>query len=266
VTTFHALIVDDEPPSRRVLRQLIQKHADVAVVAEARDSSDALKALSELNPDLVFLDIQLPGASGIDIVRQRGVERMPPVVFVTAYDEFAVQAFELAAIDYLMKPVSQARFDVSMQRVRRARLRDTGGRSMDPALGTLLDIYEAQPGTPSRPPFVKRLRVRVGTRDIVVPAEDVCYIVAHGVYARLHTGKSRHLVREPMHFIERRLDPSTFVRIHRSYIVNADFVRELRTQSNGDRVVVMKSGEALPISRRRRGEAERMLLGDRGRP
>jgi two-component system LytT family response regulator len=259
VSGFRALIVDDEPPSRRVLRQLVRKHPDVSVVGEARDSAEALAALAELDPDLVFLDIQLPGKSGIDVLRERGVDRIPAVVFVTAYDEFAVQAFELAALDYLMKPVSQARFDVTMQRVRRARRREAAGPP--PAgVAALLDLYDAANGDP-RPQFLRRLRVRVGTRDLVIATEDVGYIAAHGVYARLHTPKGAYLLREAMHWIERRLDPATFVRIHRSYIVNAEYVRELRTQPDGDRVVVLKGGQALPISRRRRPSAERTLLG-----
>jgi two-component system LytT family response regulator len=257
---FRALIVDDEPPSRRVLRQLVRKHPDVSVVGEARDSAEALAALAELEPDLVFLDIQLPGKSGIDVLRERGVDRMPAVVFVTAYDEFAVQAFELAALDYLMKPVSQARFDVTMGRVRRARRREAAGPP--PAgVAALLDMYDAAKGADRPPPFLRRLRVRVGTRDLVIATEDVGYIAAHGVYARLHTANGTYLLREAMHWIERRLDPATFVRIHRSYIVNAEYVRELRTLGNGDRVVVLKGGQALPISRRRRAAAERVLLG-----
>src|SRR5262249_36063311 len=178
------------------------------------------------------------------------------VVFVTAYDEFAVQAFELAAIDYLMKPVTQARFDVTMQRVRRARQREA------PALHALVDMYDAQAGVPHpRPPFLRRLPVRVGTRGLVIPADEVTYIAAHGVYARLHTAKGSYLLRQAMSWIERRLDPASFVRVHRSFIVNAECVRELRTEASGDRVVVMKAGQVLPISRRRRDAAERMLLG-----
>ena len=258
MSRFRTLIVDDEPPSRRVLRQLVRKHDDIAVVGEARDGAEALSALTELSPDLVFLDIQLPGTSGIDVVRERGVDAMPFVVFVTAYDEFAVQAFELAAIDYLMKPVTQARFDVTMQRVRRARQREA------PAAGLheLVDMYDAQSGVPHpRPPFVRRLRVRLGTKDLVIPTSEVIYVSARGVYARLHTTNGSYLLRQAMSWIERRLDPASFVRVHRSYIVNAECVRELRTEPSGDRVVVMKEGQALPISRRRRETAERMLLG-----
>jgi two-component system LytT family response regulator len=258
---LRALIVDDEPPSRRVLRQLVRKHPEVTVVGEARDSAEALAALTELEPDLVFLDIQLPGKSGIEVVRERGVDRMPAVVFVTAYDEFAVQAFELAALDYLMKPVSQARFDVTMQRVRRARRRDAAGPP--PAgLPALLDLYDAQAGAVAgRPPFLRRFRVRVGVRDIVIATDDVWYIAAHGVYARLYTRSGAYLLREAMHWIERRLDPASFVRIHRSFLVNAEYVRDLRTRPDGDRVVVLKGGQVLPISRRRRVAAERVLLG-----
>jgi two-component system, LytTR family, response regulator len=248
---IRVLVVDDEPLSRRALMQLIAEHPDLRVVDECRDGREALRSLATVEPDLVLLDVQMPEVDGFEVVRQWGVERMPPVIFVTAYDEFALQAFTVHAIDYLMKPVTPERFEVAMAYARR-RI----GEARDQGLTQRLAALVAKAGAP-----VQRLAVRIGNRDILVPCDDIQCIRSDDVYVRVSAGEREYVMRESLASIARRLDPARFVRVHRTAIVNVAYVRELKTLSNGERVAVLSGGATLPIGRRRREEVERVLLG-----
>jgi two-component system LytT family response regulator len=263
VPDIRVLVVDDEPLARRALRQLIAPHADLTVVGECRDGREALRALSALTPDLVFLDVQMPEIGGFDVVREWGVERMPPIVFVTAYDEFAVRAFEVQAVDYLLKPITADRFDAAVARVRR-RMREAVDVEWSRRLVALVATHPDGAAAGSLTPpasAAARLVVRVGNREIIVPVTDVDYVTADDVYSVLHVGAKQHLLREPLSALEQRLDPRQFVRLHRSALVNMSRVRELRQLENGEKAVVLASGAMLPVSRRRREEVERALLG-----
>lgn len=246
---LRVLVVDDEPPSRRALLQLVAEHPDLRPVGECRDGREALRALATIEPDLVFLDVQMPEIDGFGVVREWGVDRMPLVVFVTAYDEFAMHAFRVHAIDYLLKPVTSERFAETMAYARR-RISDASDRTLAQRLAALV----AERG-------VRRLAVRIGNRDILVPCEDIQCIRSDDVYARVSVGEREYVIRESLASIERRLDPAQFIRIHRTAIVNVAYVRELKTLPNGERVAVLAAGTALPIGRRRREEVERILLG-----
>jgi two-component system, LytTR family, response regulator len=247
---LRVLVVDDEPPSRRALLQLIAEHADLRLVGECRDGREALRALATVEPDLVFLDVQMPELDGFGVVREWGVERMPPVIFVTAYDEFALKAFSVHAIDYLLKPVTSERFAETMAYARR-RLGETEQGDMVRRLAALVA------GTTP----VQRLAVRIGNRDILVSCDDIQCIRSDDVYVRVMVKEREYVIRESLASIARRLDPVRFLRIHRTAIVNTACVKELKTLPNGERVAVLAAGTVLPIGRRRREEVERALLG-----
>jgi two-component system LytT family response regulator len=226
-----ALIVDDEPLSRRAVRQLIARHADVEIAGECVDASEAMAALRATDVDVMFLDVRLPSESGIDLAR-RGRE-LPFIVFVTAFDQFALPAFEVDAVDFLRKPITQDRFDAALDRVRE-RMR----------LEAAATAVESQAG------HTQRLVARERQRDVVIAVAEIDYIEADDVYAAVYANGRRHLVRESLDSLEQRLDPSRFTRIHRGYIIAIDRAASLRR--NGPAwEVVLRGGAALPVSRRR---------------
>jgi two-component system LytT family response regulator len=250
---IRVLIADDEPLARAGLRDLIALEADLEVVGEARDGPDAVAAIHRMQPDLVFLDVEMPGYSGVDVLARLEVP-IPAVVFVTAYDAYAIQAFEVNAVDYLLKPVESARFHRAVARAR-AQLAVT-----EPALERLtsaLDALDRGPGPSSR--FV----VKSAGRIRFVRVEDVVYIEAAGNYVRLHTRDARHSIRETMQGLEQRLDPTRFLRIHRSFFVNLDEVREIQHWVKDELIVLLKGGGKLPLSRAYRVHLEERLRGQR---
>jgi two-component system LytT family response regulator len=252
MTEINALIVDDELPARRGVRQLLDAHPDVRVIGECRDGREALLALGYLDVGLVFLDVQMPVLDGFGVVRAHGPERMPPVVFVTAYDEFAVRAFEARALDYLVKPLNRARFDQAIARVRERR-ELLGARDHVRQLTSLLAS-----GPAGNPP-VTRIAVPRGGDVLMVPVDAIDWIEAVDYLARLHAGRDGHLLRESLASLERRLNPAQFVRVHRSAVVRIDRVRELRADPGGELTVVLADGTQLPVSRRRRAAVRAVL-------
>jgi two-component system LytT family response regulator len=262
---IRAVIADDEPLARRGIRQLLDGHADVIVVGECRNGRETLRALQSLQPDLVFLDVQMPQLDGFAVLSALGAERMPVVVFVTAYDEFAVRAFEAHALDYLVKPVSEARFAEAMRHVRE-RLRSNNAAELAQKLEALLATHEGggrgiegSGGLQGSRP-VRRLVVPIPTGDLLLDTSEIDWIQAEDYYAAVYALGKRHLIRESLASLEERLDPASFVRVHRSAIVRLDRVRELRSTALGEWVVVLRDGTRVPVSRRRReqvGEAIR---------
>ena len=270
---LRVLIVDDEPLARRGVRQLLAQEPDTTVVGESRNGREATRALRELAPDLVFLDVQMPDLDGFGVLREHGVERMPLVVFVTAHDEFAVQAFEAHAVDYLVKPLNAGRFARTMARVRE---RHRAGAVMQIAsqLGAMLAAVQGDasrdagrldwPVIDSR--YARRLVVPTPTGDTVVEVDTIDWIEADDYYARLHVGRSQHLLRQSLNTLVEQLDPSAFVRVHRSAIVRLDRIR--RVQGAGRRVVVVLADDTrVPVSRRRSAELRSLVRrqGPRGR-
>jgi two-component system, LytTR family, response regulator len=227
-----ALIVDDEPLSRRAVRQLMARHADVVVVGECVDGTEALAALRANDVDVMFLDIRLPSESGLDLAR-RDRRELPFIVFVTAFDQFALPAFEVDAVDFLRKPITQDRFDAALDRVRE-RMR----------LQAAVTAAETPTG------YAQRLVARERQRDVVIAVGEIDYIEADDVYAAVYANGRRHLVRESLDSLEQRFDPARFARIHRRYIIAVGRAASLRR--NGPAwEVVLRSGAVLPVSRRR---------------
>lgn len=254
---IRVLIADDEPLARRGIRQLLERHADMTVAGECRNGRETLRALHTLQPDLVFLDVQMPQLDGFAVLRAFGTERMPAVVFVTAYDEFAVRAFEAHALDYLVKPVSEVRFAEAMRHVRE-RLRSDQALELAQKLEALLASHEgaagrAEDGRGLRTPRpARRLVVPTANGDVVLDANEIDWIQAEDYYAAIYALGKRHLIRESLASLEERLDAQSFVRVHRAAIVRLDRVRELRSTGLGEWVIVLRDGTRVPVSRRRR--------------
>ena len=237
---MRVLVADDEPLARLGLRRLLEPLPGVEVVGECATGAETARAIAERAPDLVFLDVQMPGGSGFDVIEQIGAELMPPVIFVTAYDRHAVRAFEVHALDYLMKPVDPDRFRDAFERAAWVveGARGTPARRLD---GLLREVEAAEPP-------LARLAVRQADRIVFVEARDVVYVEAAGNYARLHTGKGVHLVRRTMDALERRLGPG-FVRIRRSLLVSVPAVAALEPYGKGSYAVVLRDGTKLVSSR-----------------
>ena len=256
---LRVLIADDEPLARQRLEHLLEEQPEAALVGVVETGDDAVEAIRELNPDVVFLDMQMPGRTGLDVVRAVGADFMPVTVFVTAHDEFAVQAFELAAADYLLKPFSDERFEEAFRRAReRVEMEDLG--ALREQLRTVLEAGAISAGGDGgSSPYLRRIAVQGRGRMRVVAVSEIHHIVANGVYAELHVGRESHLVRTPLSTLEEHLDPQQFFRIHRSAIVNLDEVEVLIREGGGSCLVQLKSGAKLPVGRSRREELEERL-------
>jgi two-component system, LytTR family, response regulator len=256
---LRVLIVDDERLARQRLEDLLGKEEGVTIVGTADTGDAAVEAISELHPDLVFLDVQMPGKTGLDVVREVGPEAMPATIFVTAYDQYALKAFELAAVDYLVKPFDDERFEQAFRRARRfVELREVG-RLSDQLLALLQG--GGRSSTPSaalapRTDYLERIAVEMRGQVRIVPVAKIDYIVASGPYAELHVGEKTHIIRERMQTLEERLDPERFFRIHRSAIVRLDLVETLLRGGGGDYAVQLRGGVRLKVSRSRFEELE----------
>ncbi|HEX6927348.1 MAG TPA: LytTR family DNA-binding domain-containing protein [Longimicrobiaceae bacterium] len=240
---LRVLYADDEPLARQRLADLLAAEEEVEVVAACDDGEEAAQAILAERPDVVLLDVQMPGMTGFDVVEAIGPEELPVVVFVTAHDEFALRAFDAHAVDYLLKPVAPERFRAMIQRAR-AQVDHRRDNGEIPDLQALLRTLAARSGSG----YPDRFAVRVGHRLIFVRVSSVDWIGAEGNYAALHAGKQSHLIRETMSALERKLDPRRFLRIHRSTIVNLDRVREIQSLSNRAFVLVLEDGTKLESS------------------
>ncbi|HTM03989.1 MAG TPA: LytTR family DNA-binding domain-containing protein [Vicinamibacterales bacterium] len=242
MTKIRTLVVDDEPIGRERVLSLLQHEEDVEIVGECSDGAQAIVAIQQQAPDLVFLDVQMPGATGFGVIDAVGPERMPNVIFVTAYDEYALKAFEYHALDYLLKPFNRARFQQTLKHARasleRRRAGDLGRR-------LLALVNDIKPEAPR----LERLVVKSGGRVFFLRTDDIDWIEAAGNYVRLHLGEESHLFRETMNRMETRLDARRFVRIHRSRIVNTERIKELQPWFNGEYVVILRNGTRLTLSR-----------------
>jgi two-component system LytT family response regulator len=228
-----ALIVDDEPLARRGVVLRLKKFRDVEVVGECGDGASAVEQILQLSPDVVFLDVQMPGMDGFEVLRALPKESMPAVIFLTAYEQHALRAFEVHALDYLLKPVNDERFSDAVGRARQAGDADSRTR-MAERIRSMLDRKPAK--------YVGHFSVRVGSRIQLVRTDDIEWIAAAGDYAELHGAGGCHLVRETMNSLEEKLDPTEFLRIHRSRIVRARCIRELRSIDNREYLVKLKDG------------------------
>ena len=241
--SIRALIADDEPLARERMRTLLGSETDIEVVGEARDGVEAVDAILAQNPDLVFLDVHMPKLDGFEVIQTVGAERMPAVVFVTAYDQHALRAFEVQALDYLLKPFDGDRFQGALKRIRRQLDSQENGDIGRRLLALVRDLKT------DRPTRTDRLVVKSGGRLFFLRADEIDWIEAAGNYVRLHLGSEAHLLRETMNSIEARLNPELFFRIHRSHIVNIERIKELQPWFNGEYVVILRTGARLTLSR-----------------
>lgn len=241
--SIRVLVVDDEPIARAGLRELLAGERDIVVAGEAVDGMSAAAAIVEVKPDLVFLDIQMPGVDGFGVIEAVGPELMPPVVFVTAFDQYAVRAFDVHALDYLLKPVEPERLRGTLERVRE---RTTAGRKVA-APGA--DVIRALRGLDANGAPPERMLIRDRDRFVVVDVKSVEWIAAEGDYVRVRWKGGTITTRSTMAAMESRLDPRLFARIHRSTIVSLRLVREVRPMFSGDAVVVLQDGTKFTISR-----------------
>jgi two-component system LytT family response regulator len=246
------LIVDDEPLARRRLRDLLEPEADFELAGEAGDGRQAVAALRSLRPDLVFLDVQMPLLDGFGVVEEVGADAPPALIFVTAYDRFALRAFEVHALDYLLKPFDRDRFHKALERAR-AQLRREEPADLPRRLLALLN--DVRPG--ASPP--ERLVIKAEGRVSFVRVDELDWVEAAGNYVRLHASKNTFLLRETMSHLEVRLDPRRFVRIHRSIIVNVERIREIQPAFHGDSVVILRDGTELTLSRSYRDRFQEFL-------
>lgn len=244
ITKIRTLVVDDEPVARERVVQLLRQQGDIELVGECANGLETVAAIEQLSPDLVFLDVQMPEMDGFEVMRALEAGRVPAVVFVTAYDEYAVRAFEVHALDYLLKPFSSIRFTATLAHARDQLHRDHAGE-LGRKLLTLAPTLWERPGG-ARP---ERLLVRSAGRVHFVRTADIEWCEAAGNYVRLHVGQESHLFRETMNTLETKLDPRHFVRIHRSTIVNVEQIEQLRSSLGGESTVLLRNGVKLTLSR-----------------
>lgn len=270
---LRVLIVDDERLARVRLEDLLRREAGVEIAGAAHNGARAVEAIRELHPDLVFLDVQMPVMTGLDVVREVGLDVMPLTIFVTAFDQYALQAFDVAAVDYLVKPFSDERFEHAFRRARRqltlegierqrgqlvAALNSLGGAAAAPGSRPELPDGGAAPPRPAGG-YLERIAVETKGKVRAVPAGEIDYIVASGSYAELYVGDRRYIIRERMQLLEERLDPAQFMRVHRSVIVRLALVELLHRGQGGDYQVQLRGGVKLPVSRTRHPVLERWL-------
>ena len=253
---MRVLIADDERLARQRLEDLLRYENNVEIVGRTDSGLATVAAIRELEPDLVFLDIQMPGKTGLEVVREIGPDDMPPVIFTTAYDH-AVAAFDLAAIDYLIKPYDDERFEKAFRRARKMIELNQVSKLSD-ELRLLLRAGTGQSGT-AKSQYLERIAVEMRGQVRVVPVKQIDYMVASGPYAELFVGDKRYLIRERMQTLEERLDPAKFFRIHRSAIVRLDLIETLIKNPGGDYGVQLKSGVKLKVSRSRFESLETLL-------
>jgi two-component system LytT family response regulator len=249
--TLRTIVVDDEPLPRQRVRDLVAQHPSLTLAGEATTGTEALDTIVELRPDLVFLDIQMPEIDGLQVAASLADDSPPAIVFVTAFDEYAIRAFEVDAIDYLLKPVTPERFTAAVDRVLK-RLDRAESSPQGPIQALASKMAETQG-------FATRFVARRGAKHYFVKVSDIDWLDAEGNYVRLQTGETSHLVRETMKGVEARLDPAQFVRIHRSAIVAIDKIRSIEAREHGEYIVTMATGLRL-VSSRGYTERVRQLL------
>ncbi|MEX0601509.1 MAG: LytTR family DNA-binding domain-containing protein [Rhodothermales bacterium] len=250
------LIVDDEPLARQRLEDLLSPYPEAVIVDQIDNGADAVAVLRDEEIDLVFLDVQMPRKTGLEVVEEVGAEDMPLTIFVTAYDRYALRAFDVAAVDYLLKPFDDERFEQAYERAKKTlRLKEVDAVK-DRLLALFRDDDEVEK---AQQPYLERVAVDMRGKVRVVPVEQIDYISASGPYAELHTDENTFLIREQMQTLEERLNPADFFRIHRSTIVRLNLIESLHHAPGGDYAITLKNGQRLKVSRGRRDELAQRL-------
>ena len=252
-------IVDDEPLARRNIRLLLKDENEIEIIGEAASGREALDLIRKHSPDLVFLDIQMPEMDGFGVLENIEAEQLPVIVFVTAFDQYALKAFEFHALDYLLKPFDDARFDKALRQAKR-QIEQRDVKDLSERLVALLEGREGQPlEAREKQHYVSRLLIKSAGRVFFLKTDEIDYVQAEDYYVKLQVGRKGHLLRETMNEMEAKLEPSKFLRIHRSTIVNIERIRELQQHFNGDYIVVLHDGTELKLSRSRREQLQKLL-------
>jgi two-component system LytT family response regulator len=252
IRTIRAVIVDDEPLGRTLIREMLRGDPEIEVVGECSNGSEAIKSIGDLHPALVFLDVQMPEIDGFAVLAALDAARLPMIVFVTAYDQYAVRAFEVHAVDYLLKPFDRERFQRSLQRAK-AQLRLERRSDVSERILALLEEQKA------KMKYLERVVIKTHGRIFFLKTSEIDWIEAAGNYVSLHVKKESYLLRETIGGMESQLDPAKFPRIHRSQIVNLDRIRELRPWSHGEYHVILHDGTQLTLSRTYRDRLHELL-------
>ena len=263
---IRVVVADDEAVARRRVVRLLKQDPGIEVVAECAGGAAAVERIIAERPDLVFLDVQMPDVTGIEVVEQVGIDSMPAVVFVTAFDQYAIRAFELNAVDYLLKPYDAERFKQALDRARTRIGTGAQGKRTDELRAVVKELiaeHAAQTVPAAAVEYLDRIAVRVDGSLRIVRASDVDWFETEGNYVRLHVGRVSHLIRVTSADLERQLDPRLFARIHRRYIINLDRVAEVQPWFAGDAVVVLTDGSKLRLARSHRAALHARLLGDK---
>jgi two-component system LytT family response regulator len=249
---IRVLVVDDEPLAREKIRGMAAHDPDIRVVGECSNGAEAVEAIQSMRPDLVLLDVQMPEVGGFAVLEALKDEWLPPIIFITAYDHYAVRAFEVHALDYLLKPFDRERFQTAIERAKRQIRRDNGSH-LDARILQLLEQISEQPR------YSERLVVKNGGRVFFLNTDEIDWIEAEGNYVSIHAGKKSYLLRETISGLESQLDPKGFVRIHRSAIVRLNCVKELQPWSHGEYHVILQDGTRLTLSRSYREKLQAAL-------
>ena len=252
---IRTLVVDDESLARERIRDMLAGHQQIEIVAECTNGRDAIEAIQSLSPDLVFLDVEMPGMDGFGVLEALEPERIPTIIFVTAYDQYAVRAFEVYALDYLLKPFDQERFEKALDR---AKTQISSERTEDLSQRILNALEEIK----TRPVHLERLVIKMNGHVFFIKAEEIDWLEAEGNYVRLHAGKESYLLRDTISALEAQLDPKKFIRVHRSAIVNIDRITELQPWFHGEYRIILSEGVQLTLSRTYREKLHDLL----GRP
>jgi two-component system LytT family response regulator len=255
---IRTIIVDDEPLAREGIRLLIRDDAQIEIISECANGRDATQAIEKYAPELLFLDVQMPEINGFDVLNQINIAQAPTVIFVTAYDNYALQAFEAQALDYLLKPFSDERFYRALARAK-SKIEQNSIKEQNQKLKSLLAAYKSKQQKDTSSPYLERLIIKSAGRVLFLDAPEIDWIEAADYYVLLHIGDKSHILRETMTELEAKLDPRKFLRIHRSIIVNIERIAELQARGYSDYLVTLHNGAKLKLSRRRRKKIQSML-------
>ncbi len=251
-TRIRALVIDDEPLARELIREMLSDDPEVEIIGECANGHEAVAAIRAHTPDLLFLDVQMPELGGFAVLEALGAEHIPFVIFVTAYDQYAVRAFEVHALDYLLKPFDRERFEAAWQRAK-AQIRRERNANLDQRILALLEELKAAPK------YLERLVIKTGGRVFFLETDDIYWVEAEGNYVRVHNGQKSYLLRETIRGLEAQLDPKKFLRIHRSAIVKIDRIQELQPWFHGEYRVILHNGTQLTLSRNYRENLQEAL-------
>ena len=251
---IRTLIVDDESLARERIHEMLDADPEIEIVGDCANGEEAIQAISKLKPDLIFLDVEMPGIDGFEVLQSLDPQQVPAVIFVTAYDQYAVRAFEIYALDYLLKPFDRERFQRAVDHAKEQLL--TTSNAMSERIMSALEQIKV------RPVHLERLVIKMNGHVFFVKAEEIDWLEAEGNYVRLHAGKESYLLRDTISALETQLDPKQFLRVHRSAIVNIDRIQELQPWFHGEYRIIMREGVQLTLSRSYREKLQELL----GRP